>query len=90
MAAKPSAKIVTFHPLSHSLPTLLFLPRLLLPLLLPLTSAPLVLSFPHDLFPMFSLITMLVTILSVQYRLSLGDQQSLWPGKDAYRTGGIE
>ena len=62
----------------------------LLPLLLPLTSAPLVLSFPHDLFPMFSLITMLVTILSVQYRLSLGDHQSLWPGKDAYRTGGIE
>ena len=88
MVAKPRAKIMTFHPLS--LPTLLFLPRLLLPLLLPLTSARLVLSFPHDLFPMFSLITMLVTILSVQYRLSLGDHQSLWPGKDAYRTGGIE
>ena len=88
MVAKHRAKIVTFHPLS--LPTLLFLPRLLLPLLLPLTSAPLVLSFPHDLFPMFSLKIMLVTILSVQYRLSLGDHQSLWPAKDAYRTGGIE
>ena len=42
MVAKPRAKIVTFHPLS--LPTLLFLPRLLLPLLLPLTSAPLACS----------------------------------------------
>ena len=74
MVAKPRAKIVTFHPLS--LPTPLFQPRLLLSLLLPLTSAPLVLSFPHDLFPIFSL-SMLVPILSFQYRLSLGDHHSL-------------